>query len=112
MTEAALGFYLTGQDKMSIKVYLIDIAGMGPNVDSEWFDVTPLSDLPDVHVATRDGFRVHEEMFPSLELRTKRMRVQIEHLLPTTSTQETTQGSIRDPRTEAFLKAVSQVREI
>ncbi|KAI9664622.1 MAG: DNA binding protein [Bathelium mastoideum] len=64
--------------------------------------------LPSVTIATRNGFNVHVEEFPSLELRMRRMKVQVEHLQLIRNTQETTQGSLRDPRTEKFLKAVSQ----
>ena len=39
----------------------------------------------------------------------KTMKVQVEHLQPITNTQETTQGSVRDPRVETLLKAISQV---
>lgn len=94
---------------MTIKLFLTYTAHAEPESDPKGFEVTRLSDLPSVHITARDGFDVHEEIFPSLDLRRKTMRVHVEHLQPNANTQETTQGSIRDSRTEKFLKAVSQV---
>ena len=94
---------------MTIKLYLTYTPNTELTSEPDGFEVIPLSDLPTVRIATRDGFDVHEEVFPSLKLRMKTMRVQVEHLQAIPNTQETTQGSLRDPRTEKFLKAVSQV---